>query len=239
MFYFLFSSRFKRDVLEEVQQEFLVTKTIQEVEASREIDVNFVGVFISGEDKVSQFSWISTQFPVATLMFSLFSAPIWVLWASDGVSPEEWADDFHGDLRHGKFDFLPGKFWWIEGRWRCENPAKIYWHIWFRPHDFLQLNDCLQWFWSASCVTKRRWHCRASAGSDSWSRILHAIAFEWKLTQLVCDWLTLFDKVFYIEQHVKVWQRALLIVFAFLRVGTIVGSFSCTERKKTLWFWQI
>lgn len=52
----VFASRFKRDVLEEVQQEFLVTKTIQEVEASREMGVNFVGVFIASEDKVSQFS---------------------------------------------------------------------------------------------------------------------------------------------------------------------------------------
>jgi hypothetical protein len=31
----------------------LVTKTIQEVEASREMDVNFVGVYITADDKVS------------------------------------------------------------------------------------------------------------------------------------------------------------------------------------------
>jgi hypothetical protein len=50
----VYYSRFKREILEEVQQEFLVTKTIQEVEASREMDVNFVGVYITADDKVSE-----------------------------------------------------------------------------------------------------------------------------------------------------------------------------------------
>lgn len=40
--------------MNEVQQEFLVTKTIQEVEMSGEMDVNFVGVYITSEDKVSK-----------------------------------------------------------------------------------------------------------------------------------------------------------------------------------------
>lgn len=43
----------------EVQQEFLVTKTLQEIEATREMYINFVGLYITSDDKVSQFS----QFP--------------------------------------------------------------------------------------------------------------------------------------------------------------------------------
>lgn len=39
--------------MKEVQQEFLLTKTIQEVESDREMDVNFVGVYITSDDKVS------------------------------------------------------------------------------------------------------------------------------------------------------------------------------------------
>jgi hypothetical protein len=42
---------FNREILEEVHQEMLVTKTIQEVE----MDVNFVGVYITADDKVSFF----------------------------------------------------------------------------------------------------------------------------------------------------------------------------------------
>lgn len=45
--------------MNEVQQEFLVTKTIQEVEAEREADINFVGVYIMSDDKVRQFSQFS------------------------------------------------------------------------------------------------------------------------------------------------------------------------------------
>lgn len=52
----LLSDSFSREVLEEVSQEILVTKTLQEVEASREMDVNFVGVYITADDKVSCFS---------------------------------------------------------------------------------------------------------------------------------------------------------------------------------------
>lgn len=39
--------------MKEVQQEFLVTKTIQEVESSRELEINFVGVYLAADDKVS------------------------------------------------------------------------------------------------------------------------------------------------------------------------------------------
>lgn len=39
--------------MKEVQQEFLVTKTIQEVESARELDINFVGVYLTADDKVS------------------------------------------------------------------------------------------------------------------------------------------------------------------------------------------
>lgn len=61
--------------MEEVQQEFLVTKTLQEVEADRGGDINFVGVYITADDKVSQwtksfFSLEAHQFPI--LVFSLF-----------------------------------------------------------------------------------------------------------------------------------------------------------------------
>lgn len=39
--------------MKEVEQEFLVTKTIQEMEMNRDMDVNFVGLFITADDKVS------------------------------------------------------------------------------------------------------------------------------------------------------------------------------------------
>lgn len=41
--------------MKEVQQEFLVTKIIQEVEVEKETDVNFVGVYVTVDDKVSNF----------------------------------------------------------------------------------------------------------------------------------------------------------------------------------------
>lgn len=59
-------SRIHRDIKKEVEQEFLVTKTIQEVEAEREMDVNYVGVYITINDKVSRLTTpttISAQFP--------------------------------------------------------------------------------------------------------------------------------------------------------------------------------
>lgn len=39
--------------MNEVQQEFLVTKTIQEVENEKDVDINFVAVYITADDKVS------------------------------------------------------------------------------------------------------------------------------------------------------------------------------------------
>lgn len=45
--------RLNRDIMKEVEQEFLVTKTIQEMETNRDMDVNFVGLFITAGDKVS------------------------------------------------------------------------------------------------------------------------------------------------------------------------------------------
>ncbi|CRL02477.1 CLUMA_CG015158, isoform A [Clunio marinus] len=38
--------------MDEVKEEFLVTKTIQEVEVEREMDINFVGVYITSDDKL-------------------------------------------------------------------------------------------------------------------------------------------------------------------------------------------
>lgn len=54
-----FASRLNRDVLKEVEQEFLVTKTIQEMEMNRDLDVNFVGLFIEADDKVSSLRTIN------------------------------------------------------------------------------------------------------------------------------------------------------------------------------------
>lgn len=51
--------RLNRDVLKEVEQEFLVTKTIQEMEMNRDLDVNFVGLFIEADDKVSSLRTIN------------------------------------------------------------------------------------------------------------------------------------------------------------------------------------
>lgn len=50
----------KADVLNEVQQEFLVAKTILQIETSRDNDFNFIGVYITSEDKASQFSQLCT-----------------------------------------------------------------------------------------------------------------------------------------------------------------------------------
>ena len=50
---FLLALRFNKALMMEVQQEFLVTKTIQEVESARELDINFVGVYLTADDKVS------------------------------------------------------------------------------------------------------------------------------------------------------------------------------------------
>lgn len=54
-----FACRLNRDVLKEVEQEFLVTKTIQEMEMNRDLDVNFVGLFIEADDKVSSLRTIN------------------------------------------------------------------------------------------------------------------------------------------------------------------------------------
>lgn len=40
--------------MKEVQQEFLVTKTLMELE-SEKVEVNFVGLYVTADDKVSQF----------------------------------------------------------------------------------------------------------------------------------------------------------------------------------------
>jgi hypothetical protein len=57
--------------MKEVEQEFLVTKTIQEVEPEKEMDVNYVGVYITDDDKVSlgrsfrtPVQWLLIQFPL-------------------------------------------------------------------------------------------------------------------------------------------------------------------------------
>lgn len=59
--------------MKEVQQEFLVTKTIQEVEAARELDINFVGVYLTAEDKVSVINF-SFQFPFTIVLPTLLSS---------------------------------------------------------------------------------------------------------------------------------------------------------------------
>lgn len=67
----------------EVQQEFLVTETIQEIEVTREIDINFVGVYITAEDKVSwvckiyiKFNSISLFAVLANRHVNSFQLPI-------------------------------------------------------------------------------------------------------------------------------------------------------------------
>lgn len=60
--------------MKEVEQEFLVTKTIQEVEAEKEMDVNYVGVYITNDDKVSStrsFDSVHFQFNFLAPAFSL------------------------------------------------------------------------------------------------------------------------------------------------------------------------
>lgn len=47
------SHRFKQEIMDEVLQEFLVTKTIQELENEKTDNVLFVGMYLTSDDKVS------------------------------------------------------------------------------------------------------------------------------------------------------------------------------------------
>lgn len=57
-FYFV-SCRFKSEIMVEVEQELLVTKTVQEVEKVK--DVNFIGLYITSEEKVNSISKNNTH----------------------------------------------------------------------------------------------------------------------------------------------------------------------------------
>lgn len=48
----LVCKRFKQEIMDEVGQEFLVTKTIQELETVKTDNVLFVGMYLTSDDKV-------------------------------------------------------------------------------------------------------------------------------------------------------------------------------------------
>lgn len=72
--------RLKEEIMKEVQQEFLVTKTLQEIESNRDLDVNFVGVYITSEDKVS------FSLEAVIINFILTSLSIYLLFSSNHLT---------------------------------------------------------------------------------------------------------------------------------------------------------
>lgn len=87
--------------MDEVQQELLVTKTILEVE--RDNDLNFVGLYIMGEDKVSQFSKFPHNFHSISSAFILFLSTL-----CHGKLPIEYYQ--HAMIFHRRTDSLRNIF---------------------------------------------------------------------------------------------------------------------------------
>lgn len=52
LYIILVCKRFKQEIMDEVGQEFLVTKTIQELETEKTDNVLFVGMYLTSDDKV-------------------------------------------------------------------------------------------------------------------------------------------------------------------------------------------
>lgn len=110
--------------MKEVEQEFLVTKTIQEVEVERELSVNFVGVYITSEDKVSNFTR-SFQSISGSLTVDFLLATNRILSKFDGFPPEERADGFYYRLRPRVVNVLSRELRRKGCRRRCENSAEV------------------------------------------------------------------------------------------------------------------
>lgn len=186
--------RINREIMIEVDQEFIVTKTIQEVETDRDADVNFVGVYITGDDKVSKFSRVFLhQFPLNFRFLCtsrLSAATNWILWKSDDISQKEREDNFHGHLWYRNAQLLPRELWRKRQRRWCANPAEINWYFRLRSNGQLQLNDRVEWLWAASCAYKRRRHDRSEALADWRSGVLHTIPDKRTNGKLLCDWVT-------------------------------------------------
>lgn len=85
--------------MKEVQQEFLVTKTIQEVESSRELDINFVGVYYTADDKVSLIFFSISTFYCVFFLPAVCLAPFELLSECNGFSSEKRPNDLHNHLR--------------------------------------------------------------------------------------------------------------------------------------------
>lgn len=171
--------------MNEVDQEFLVTRTLQEMEFEKTDNMNFVGMYLSADDKVNPANVIASIPTQFSLRSSLASSGI--LSTRNGLLQEkrQASSNFHGCMRRWNIDLLQGELRWRVGGRRCSSTQKIIWYIRLGIIGQLQRNYRFQRDGRNSCYSEwRSDDCSLSA----WFRqtVLCSMAFKWANVKLEC-----------------------------------------------------